>query len=66
MTVAAGEDGGGIVEAKRHGYRPVTLGKKKCGGCKYAGDSELRDAVRCTMFDFWASVRGVCDEWAAK
>lgn len=64
MTTAAGEDGGGVVEARKHGYRPMTLGKRQCRDCKFATEKERREAVRCTMFDFWAAARGSCDEWA--
>lgn len=51
-------------DAREHGYRPVTAGKRKCLSCRFGGPEKADEHVYCDMFEFWARARGVCDEWA--
>lgn len=54
-------------EAEEHGYRASTLGRERCGNCRHADDDVGRSGrVWCRMFEFWAGVRGVCDEWEGR
>ena len=54
---------GGLERAKEHGYRPETLGTRRCRNCAHGGPESRDGYVQCHMFGFKTRGTGVCREW---